>query len=408
MSARPAAGPKAAEPPPGKAAKRPRSEPEASEGGPLPGRSWRIPLVDLAAEYAEVGPAIEAAVVRVLRSGRYVLGPETAAFESELADRVGVPFCIGVGSGTEALCLALRAVGVGQGDEVVVPAFTFFATVEAILWCGARPVFADIEPGGFLLDPEAAARALSPRTRAILPVHLFGRCADLPRLAELAEERGVALVEDAAQAIGAARSGRRAGAWGAAGCFSFYPSKNLGAAGDAGCVTTADPELAARLRLLRAHGLGADGVHGLAGTTSRLDAVQAAVLRAKLPRLEVWTQARARHAAGYARELGGCAGVAVPQAAKGETHVWNQYVIRCRDAARVRAALASAGIESRHYYPRPVCEEPGVGAWRRPGAEFPEAQRACAEAVALPVRPSLSAADLREVAAVVRQTLEAR
>ena len=362
-------------------------------------------MVDLAAEYAEVGPAIEAAVVRVLRSGRYVLGPETEAFERELAERVGVPFAIGVGSGTEALALALRAVGVEPGDEVVTSCFTFFATVEAILLCGARPVFADIEPGGFLLDPEAAARALSPRTRAILPVHLFGRCADLPRLSALARERGVALVEDAAQAIGAAHGMRRAGAWGAAGCFSFYPSKNLGAAGDGGCVTTADPELAARLRLLRSHGLGADGVHALAGTTSRLDAVQAAVLRAKLPRLDAWTQARTRHAAAYAQELSGCAGVTVPQAPEGETHVWNQYVIRCRDAARVRAALAEAGIESRHYYPRPVCEEPGVGAFRRPGAEFPETQRACAEAVALPVRPSLSAADLREVAAVVRRAV---
>ena len=367
---------------------------------------WRIPLVDLAAEYAEVGPAVEAAVVRVLRSGRYVLGPETEALEHELAQRVGVAFAVGVGSGTEALALALRAVGVAPGDEVVTPAFTFFATVEAILLCGARPVFADIEPGGFLLDPEAAARALSPRTRAILPVHLFGRCADLPRLLALAEERGVALVEDAAQALGAARGGRGAGAWGAAGCFSFYPSKNLGAAGDAGCVTTADPELAARLRLLRSHGLGADGVHVLAGTTSRLDAVQAAVLRAKLPRLEAWTQARARHAAAYDRELADCAGVALPQAGSGEIAVWNQYVIRCREAARVREALAEAGIESRHYYPRPVCDEPGVGAARRPAAEFPQALRACAEAVALPVRPSLSAADVREVAAVVRRAVE--
>jgi dTDP-4-amino-4,6-dideoxygalactose transaminase len=194
--------------------------------------AWRIPIVDLAAEFLEVGPAVEAAVLRVLRSQQFILGPETAAFEAELAARIGVEFAVGVSSGTEALALALRAVGVGPGDEVVTSAFTYFASVEAILLTGARPVFADIEKRGFGIDPERVEAALGLRTRAILPIHLFGRCAELPRLEALAAERGIALIEDAAQAIGAERAGRCAGAWGRAGCFSFYPSKNLGGVDD--------------------------------------------------------------------------------------------------------------------------------------------------------------------------------
>ncbi|HKE12229.1 MAG TPA: aminotransferase class I/II-fold pyridoxal phosphate-dependent enzyme, partial [Myxococcota bacterium] len=188
----------------------------------------RIPILDLAAEWEEVGPAVEAAALRVLRSGKYVLGPETAAFEQEMADLVGTQECVGVGSGTEALWLSLLALGIGPGDEVLTTPFTYFATIEAILLVGAKPVFVDIEPKGFLLDPARVAEAVGPRTRALLPVHLFGRCADMAGLRAIADARGLPIVEDAAQAIGAARGGRRAGASGALGCFSFYPSKNLG------------------------------------------------------------------------------------------------------------------------------------------------------------------------------------
>jgi len=367
--------------------------------------AWRIPIVDLAAEYAEVGAAVEEAVLRVLRSGSYVLGPETAAFEEDLAALVGVPFAVGVGSGTEALVLALRAVGVEPGDEVVTSAFSFFATVEGILHCGARPVFADIEPEGFNLSPSALEAAVTPRTRAVVPVHLFGRCADMPRIAAVAGRHGIAVVEDAAQSIGAARAGRRAGAWGAAGCFSFYPAKNLGGAGDGGCVTTSEPEVAGRLRLLRSHGACAEGGHVLAGTTSRLDSLQAAVLRAKLPYLEVWTDARARNARVYAEELAGCPGVVLPGGAPNEEIVWSQYTIRCREPGRVQTALEARGIEWRRYYPRPLCEEPGLGGFRRPAAEFPEAARACAEVISLPVRPSCSADLIREIAGVIRDAL---
>jgi len=365
----------------------------------------RIPLVDLAAEYAEAGAAIEESALRCLRSGAYVLGPETRAFERELADLVGVSFAVGVGSGTEALQLALRGLDVGPGDEVITSPFTYFATVEAILTCGARPVFADVEAGGFAIDPDAVTAALGPRTRAIIPVHLFGRCADMERLCAVADAADVAIVEDAAQAIGAGRDGRRAGGSGAAGCFSFYPSKNLGAAGDGGCITTDDPRLAEKLRLLRSHGADAEGRHTLVGTTSRLDALQAAVLRAKLPFLKAWGDARSRNARIYGQELAGIDGVVLPAAPADEQIVWNQYTIRCRDREKVQQALDAAGIESRRYYASLASEEPALGDQRQPSSCFPEAARARDEALSIPVRPSCDPAEIREVARVIREAL---
>jgi dTDP-4-amino-4,6-dideoxygalactose transaminase len=236
-------------------------------------------------------------------------------------------------------------------------------------------------------------------------VHLFGRCADVERIRAAADAAGVPVVEDAAQAFGAARGGRSAGAWGRLGCFSFYPSKVLGAAGDAGCITTDDPELAARLRLLRSHGALRDDVHVLAGTTSRLDSVQAAVLRAKLPFLAGWTRGRARNAGIYGEELGACAGLRLPDAGPGEAVVWSQYTLCCAEAPRVRAALAAAGVECRHYYPRPAAAQPALGARRCGPGEFPEAERRCAQAVSLPIRASLPADAVREIAGIVRSAL---
>jgi len=369
--------------------------------------SARIPILDLAAEWAEVGADVEAAVLRVLRSGQYVLGPETAAFEAELAALVGTRFCVGVGSGTEALILTLRAFDVGPGDEVVTTGFTYFATVEAILWCGARPVFVDIERDSFNLDPQRLEAAITPRTRAILPVHLFGRCADMRPIRELAEARGIPLVEDAAQAIGAARDGRAAGAWGNAGCFSFYPSKNLGAAGDGGCVTTDDEALADRLRLLRAHGCRERDHHRELGTTSRLDSLQAAVLRAKLPRLAAWTAARMRHARRYQALLADVPGVALPSAGPAETAVWNQYTIRCQDPAPVCAALEAEGVEWRHYYPLPAYRQEVLGDAMRPSGTCPEVEGACAQVVSLPIYPALRDAEIERVARVVRRWAKA-
>jgi dTDP-4-amino-4,6-dideoxygalactose transaminase len=364
----------------------------------------RISAVDLAGEWAEVGAAVEAAVVRVLRSGAYVLGPETEAFEGELAKTVGARFALGVGSGTEALVLALRALGVGTGDEVVTSPFTYFATVEAIRMADARPVFVDVEPGGFNLDPAGLEAALSPRTRAVLPVHLFGRCADMERIRAVADARGVPVVEDAAQAVGARRGGRGAGAWGAAGCFSFYPTKNLAAAGDGGAVTTDDPELADRIRLLRSHGSRVRDVHRVVGTTSRLDSLQAAVLRAKLPHLESWTRARAGLARGYAERLAGAPGVRLPEAGPDEAPVWHQYAIRVEGVERraaVCCALDDANVEWRHFYPRPAYVQEALGDLRLPEGTCPEAERACREVVCLPIHPRLHADELDRVADAV-------
>lgn len=365
----------------------------------------RIPLVDLAAEYAEAGAAIEEAALRCLRSGAYVLGPETAAFERELANLIGASFAVGVGSGTEALTLALRAVGVEPGDEVITSAFTYFATVEAILACGALPVFVDVTPGGFEIDPDGVTAALTERTGAVIPVHLFGRCADMVRLSRIAEAADVPVVEDAAQAVGAGRAGRRAGAWGAVGCFSFYPSKNLAAAGDGGCITTSDPELAEGLRRLRSHGLDDSGRHAVVGTTSRLDAIQAAVLRAKLPYLKSWVDARARNARIYAETLEGCPDLTLPPAPADEEIVWNQFTIRSPRRKCVQTALDAAGIEWRRYYERLASEEPALGDARRPAGDFPEASRARDEALSIPIRPSLSPDTIREIAEVIRTAL---
>jgi len=365
----------------------------------------RIPSLDLAAEWAEVGPDVEAAVLRVLRSGQYILGPETAAFEKDVAGLVGTRHCVGVGSGTEALWLTLVALGVGPGDEVVTPAFTYFATVEAILWAGATPVFSDIERDSFDLDPERLETALGPRTKAILPVHLFGRCADMARIGAIAAARRVPVLEDAAQAIGARRGGRRAGAHGLAGCFSFYPSKNLGAAGDGGCVTTDDDELAERLRLMRAHGSPRRDLHQRLGTTSRLDSIQAAVLRAKLPRLEGWTAARARRAERYASTLAGCPGVALPAVGPNEIHVWNQYSIRCAEAPRVRAALDAAGIEWRWFYPTPAWTQPALAERGRLAAPCPETEAACREVLSLPMYPQLALEVVDRIAETIRAAL---
>ncbi len=364
-------------------------------------------MVDMAAEWAQVNAAVEEAVLRVLRSGQYILGPETGALETEIAEYVGARFAVGVGSGTEALVLALRAVGVGPGDEVITTPFTFFATIEAILLIGARPVFVDIEEAGFNLDPAGIPAAITERTRAILPVHLFGRCADIKAIRAVADERGLPVVEDAAQSIGAARAGRSAGAWGAAGCFSFYPAKNLGAVGDGGCVTTNDEAVAERLRLLRAHGSRERDVHAEVGTTSRLDSVHAAALRVKLPLLDGWTQARARSAALYQELLQGCDGLRLPSPGPDETHVWNQYAVRCDDPEVVREALSAANVEWRYFYPQPVYRQPALGEGMLPSGSCPEAEKRCLEVICLPMNPFLAKEQVQRVGEVIRGAIGA-
>ncbi|NQZ97285.1 MAG: DegT/DnrJ/EryC1/StrS family aminotransferase [Myxococcales bacterium] len=362
---------------------------------------WQIPIANLSAEYEAVGPAVEAAVLRVLRSNEYVLGGETPRFEAEMAELVGTDFAIGVGSGTEALALALRALGVGAGDEVVTTPFTFFATVDAILWVGARPVFGDIEADGFNLDAASLDAVITPRTRALLPVHLFGHCANLEAIRAVADAHDLPIVEDAAQAIGASRGGRPAGSFGDVGCFSFYPSKNLGAVGDAGCVTTNDAELAETLRALRIHGRDGAGVYARVGTTSRLDSVQAAALSAKLPWLKDWTTLRTRNAALFDAALTDCARVVLPGTARDSEPVWSQYTLRTPDPEAVRDALRDHGIEARRYYPVPAYREPALGDAMLCEGARPNAERACAEALSVPVHWSCSPDDIRYVAEVV-------
>ncbi|MGH0028263.1 MAG: DegT/DnrJ/EryC1/StrS family aminotransferase [Myxococcota bacterium] len=365
----------------------------------------RIPNIDIAGEYEEVASDVEEAVLRVLRSQRYILGPETERFEAALAELVGVRHAIGVGSGTEALFLSLLALGVGAGDEVVTTPYTFFATIESIVQTGAKPVFVDIEPGGFNLDPAGLEAAFTERTRAVVPVHLFGRCADMARIRSVCDAKGLPIVEDAAQAIGASRAGRAAGGWGQAGCFSFYPAKSLGAAGDGGAITTDDAELANRLRSLRFHGQAAGKGHVMMGTTSRLDTVQAAVLGAKLPHLPRWLRLRQQHVTRYREALADCEALVLPEVGADEIPAWSQYVLRSPRADAIRRALDENEIEWRHYYPRPVYREEAFGADALPLGTCPEAEKACEEAVSVPVHPQISNEAIDRVCAVVRDAI---
>ena len=319
----------------------------------------RVPLSDPVREFREREREIMSGVRDVLSSGQYILGEALERFEQEFAGRVGSRFAVGVASGTDAVELALEGLGVGPGDEVITTPFTFLATATAILSTGATPVFADVHPDTFLIDPEAAADAVTERTAAIVPVHLFGQMADLASLTELAERRGLALVEDAAQAFGASQSWRpglevRAGAMGDAGSFSFYPTKSLGAGGDGGIITTNDEDLAARLRRLRNHGRTPHGTHAEPGHNSRLDPVQAAFLSAKLPAVDGWTERRRAHAAAYEEALAESPGLVPPVTADRNRHIFHQYVLLCHDRDRVVAALDDADVAWATFYDPPV------------------------------------------------------
>ncbi len=340
----------------------------------------RIPFLDLRPD-AALARELEEAAARVIASGRYVLGAEVEAFEHEIARFLGVAHAVGVSSGTDALIVSLMALGIGAGDEVIVPAFGFVATPEAVVRVGATPVFVDIEPTSFHLDPARAATAIGPRTRAIVAVHLFGRCVELGPIEAMAAARGVAIVEDAAQAIGARSGGRHAGGLGRIAAFSFFPTKTLGALGDGGLVTTNDASLAARARSLRVHGATSRDDFAEIGGNFRLDELQAALLRVKLRRLPAVLEARRAIARAYAEALAG-APLELPRLSADDTY--NPYVVRAagdRDALRDR--LAGAGVETAVYYARSLTEQPALEAWRAP---MPEADRAARSVVALPVR----------------------
>ena len=364
-----------------------------------------VPLLDLKPQYAAVKDEIDAAIAGVVASQRFVLGPVVEACEEAVATYCGCDHGVGVSSGTDALLLALMAEGIGAGDEVVTTPFTFFATAGVVARLGATPVFVEIDPSTFNIDPAQIEAKVTPRTRAVVPVHLFGQMAEMAPIMEIADRRGLVVIEDAAQAIGAERDGRRAGSVGHYGCFSFFPTKNLGAYGDGGIVTTNDPARSAKLKTLRVHGEQRKYHHRTVGGNFRLDALQAAVVLAKLPYLDGWTDARRRNAALYRRLVGELpddarARIALPYETPGR-HVWNQFVVQVADRDLVKDRLAAAGVGTAVYYPVPLhLQECFADLGYAPG-DLPVSERAAARVLALPIFPELPAVSIRHVASAL-------
>ena len=355
-----------------------------------------ITLFDTPAQLQEVREDVETAIARVVESGQFILGPEVEAFEREFAEYLGVRHVVGVANGTDAITIALRCLGVGPGDDVVVPSFTFYASAEAIPHTGARPVFCDVDPETFCVTPETVEQALTPDTRAVIAVDLFGRVAPADRLREQLAGRGIAVLEDAAQAAGARLHGRRAGSLGDAGTFSFFPSKNLFCLGDGGAITTDDDALADQARMLRFHGSRDKSTFDAVGWNSRLDAIQAAVLRATLGRLDGWNQRRRELAAAYAAaDISEVA--ALPQARDGEEPVHHLFVTRTQDPDALAARLAEARIAARSYYRVPVHRQPAMAQWE-PAVELPGTEQAARTNLALPMGPTLGPAAADAVA----------
>ncbi|HUW81697.1 MAG TPA: DegT/DnrJ/EryC1/StrS family aminotransferase [Phycisphaerae bacterium] len=366
----------------------------------------KVPLLDLKAQYESIRPEVEQAIQRVIGSQAFTLGPEVEALEKALAAYCQCRYAIGVSSGTDALLCSLMALEIGPGDEVIVPTFTFFATAGVVARLGAKPVFVDIEADTYNIDPAGVESAVTERTKAIIPVHLFGQCADMDAVLAIAQSRSIHVIEDAAQAIGAEYKGRRAGGMGRLGCLSFYPTKNLGGFGDGGMIVTNDADLAARCRSLRMHGFRADEpyYHDWVGGCFRLDALQAAVLRVKFDHLEAWTQARQRNARRY-DELLAPLPVAGPVVRPGNRMVYNLYVVRVPERDRVRAAVTAAGIGTNIYYPLSLHLQPCFAHLGHKPGEFPVAERATQEVLALPVYPELTAAQQQHVVKVLTEAV---
>jgi dTDP-4-amino-4,6-dideoxygalactose transaminase len=358
-----------------------------------------VPLFDTATPLAAIADEVRSAIDRVLASGRYILGPEVHAFEAEFAEYVGVSHAIGVANGTDALTIALRAMGVGPGDDVVVPSFSFYASAEAIPPTGARPVFCDIDPDTFCLTADTVHAALTPKTKAVIAVDLFGNVAPVREI----EALGVPVLEDAAQAAGSVGPHARAGALGSAATFSFYPSKNLGAFGDGGAITTNDAVIAERARALRFHGSRDKQTFEEVGYNSRLDELQAAILRVQLPHLDSWADGRRAAADGY---RGSALGelVSLPVATPGSSPAWHLYVVRSERADELEVALRAAGIEARSYYRRPIHRQPAMAA----ELLLPGTDEAARTNVALPISPVLHADQVAEVSSAVRSALSPR
>jgi dTDP-4-amino-4,6-dideoxygalactose transaminase len=371
---------------------------------PWPEALLRFPFLDLRAQYQQIKPEIDAAVARVFESQYFILSPEVQNFEQSLAAYVGAKHAVGCGSGTDALLLALMALGIGPGDEVITVPFTFVATVGPITLLGAKPVFVDIEPNTFNIDVNKIEAAITPRTKAIIPVDLFGLIAPIPAVAAIASKHDIALIEDAAQAIGAQHDGRMAGSFGSFGCFSFFPSKNLGAAGDGGLLTTNNDELADRLKKIRGHGSPRRYEYEVQGVNSRLDSIQAAVLQVKLKYLDGWAERRRQNANIYAdlwREFQLSGIVVPPSEPNSYRHIFNQYTIRVRRRDELRQYLTEQGIPSEIYYPYPLHLQKAFSSLGYQQGAFPESECAAREVLSLPIYPELGEDQLRAVVAAI-------
>lgn len=362
-----------------------------------------VPMVDLKAQYARIRADVDAAVARVLESTQFIKGEECKLLEQEFAAYCGVAAGVGVANGTDALIIALRAYGVGTGDDVVTVANTFIATGEAILLNGARPVFVDVVPETFTLDPSLLEKAITPRTKVILPVHLYGHPADMEPILDVAKRKGLPVLEDAAQAHGAEMGGRRAGNLGHAACFSFYPGKNLGAYGDAGMVVSNDKDFAARVRQIANHGGGTNKYDNVVlGTNSRLDTLQAAILRVKLRQLDTWNRERRDRARAYDAALTGIPGLVLPKERAGAVSAWHLYTIRTQDRDGLAARLKEKGISTAVHYPRPIHLQPAMApAGGRPG-DLPVSEQLSREVLSLPLYPELPHEALQGIASEVR------
>jgi len=359
-----------------------------------------IPLLDLKTQHQQIKVEIDEALQRVIDSAQFILGPEVTAFEERFADYCGVKHCIALNSGTSALHLALLAKGIGPGDEVITVSMTFVATTAAVLYCGATPIFVDVEPDTWNLDPSLVEAAITERTRAILPVHLHGLMADMDPIMEIARRHGLAVIEDAAQSHGARYQGRNAGSIGSIGCFSFYPGKNLGAFGEGGAVVTSDPELAGKMRLLRDWGQASKYRHIVPGYNYRMDALQAAVLNVKMGHIEEWTERRRSVAGEYDRLLAN-RGAQLPAAPSHSRHVYHVYAVRLPERDQVQAALGAAGVATGIHYPVPVhLQEAYADLGYRRGA-LPITEQAADQFLSLPIYPELTQAQIEEVVAAL-------
>jgi dTDP-4-amino-4,6-dideoxygalactose transaminase len=372
----------------------------------IPSLPEPVPQLDLSAQYAAIGSEIRTAIERVLTSQQFVLGREGTALEAEIAQLCGVAHGVGVASGTDALILALRACGVQPGDEVLLPPFTFVATGSAVSALGAKPVFADIRPDTYNIDQSEFERRVTPRTRAIMVVHLYGLAADMDPILAFAKSRHLPVIEDNAQAIGASYKGRRTGSLGDAACLSFYPTKNLGAYGDAGMVVTNSAQLAARFRTLRNHGQSEKYRSNEPGWNSRLDEIQAAILRVKLRHLSHWQRARQSHAAEYHRLFSQIPGVMPPLAPEGFEHVYHQYTIRIEQRDALQKFLSERKIGSTVYYPYPLHLQPLYASLGHQAGDFPHAERAAQEVLSLPMYPELRKEQIARVVESIAEFLK--